>query len=140
MQLVKGSEKPEVMPVGDLACSLSHVGQVGACCPGRDPGLVVKQKSLLDRLPVCLDAVLISFERLPPDNGLISKEQIKFSDNFINGVLTGDACGCFKPVDEVGGGDGLLQRHAIVPGEVGGLLDDRVLLQGLCYYEVSLLR
>ena len=79
------------MPVGNLACSLSHVGQVGACCPVRDPGLVVEQKSLLDRLPVCLDAVLTPFERLPPDDGLISKQQIKFSDLFVVGVLTGDA-------------------------------------------------
>ena len=37
LQLVKGSEKPEVIPIGDFACSLSHVRQVDACCPGRDP-------------------------------------------------------------------------------------------------------
>ena len=73
-----------MIPVGDLACSLSNVGQVGACCPG----LVVEQKSLLDRLRVCHDAFLVSFETFPPDNSLISKEQIKYTDLFVVAALS----------------------------------------------------
>ena len=45
----------------------------------------------------------------------------------------GDACGCFDLVDEVGGGDGLLPRYAVISGKVGRLLDDLVLLKcGTC--------
>ena len=122
-----------MVPVGNLAWSLSHIGQVGACCYGRDPGLVVQQESSLDRLPVCPVAVFISFERLPQDDGLISKEQIESSDLFVVGVPTGDTCRCFEGVDEVGGGNGLPRRSDVTPGEVGRLLDDLVLLQSLLH-------
>ena len=133
LQLVESCEQPEIVPVGDFVGSLSQISQVGAGGPSCDLGLVVEQESLLDGLPVRDGAVLALLGRLPPDDGLFSEEQIELSDLLLVGVPTGDRCGCFEPVDEVGRRDGLLRRDAVVPGEVGGLLDDLVLLKsGVC--------
>ena len=129
LQLVESCEQPEIVPVGDFVGSLSQISQVGACGPGRDLGLVDEQEGLLDRLPFRDVAVLALLGRLPPDDGLFSEEQVELSDLLLVGVPTGDRCGCFEPVDEVGRRDGLLRRYAVVPGEVGGLLDDLVLLK-----------
>ena len=106
--LVEGSKKPEVVSVGNLAWPLRHVSQVGACCPGCNSGPIVQQDGCLDRLPGFIVAVFISFKRLQPGDGLISEDQIKFSDLFLVLVPTGAYCSCFEPVNEVCRGDGHL--------------------------------
>ena len=78
-------------------------------------------------------SILVFLGAFPPDESLLSEEQVQLSDLLVVGVPTGDACGCFDAVDEVGRRDGLLRGYAVVPGKVGSLLDDLVLLHGLLH-------